>query len=155
MRSREEIVAVLQEARVTLGQEKTAIDADFKDRLYLAQVAAGANNSFGTPEHFDGLIELERQKLHRLLKRWVELAAGLLRRRYGALERADGDVIFAFATRLVAVETTSARDTFSRFFTDDVLEAGLERLDALQHDCLIGAAIEIGGALDYTGRTSA
>lgn len=142
-------MVVIQEARVQLGQEKTAIDADFKDRLYLAQVAASSSNIFGTVEHFEGLLELERQKLHRLLKRWVELASALLRQRYGELERGDGDVIFAFATRLVQVETNSAREMLSKFFSDDVLEAGLERLSALQRDCLIGAAIEIGTALNY------
>jgi hypothetical protein len=140
---------IIQEARILLGQDKVAIDADFKDKLYLAQVAASSDNSFGTAEHFDGLLVLERQKLHRLLKRWVELGATLLRQRYGALERSDGDVLFSFATRLVQVETAAARELLSKFFTDDVLEAGLERLDVLQRDCLIGAAIEIGATLNY------
>jgi hypothetical protein len=149
LRSQEQIIAAIQEARLLLGQEKAAIDADFKDRLYLAQVAASSNNSFGSTVHFDGLLELERQKLHQLLKRWIELAATLLRRRYGLLERGDGDVIFAFASKLVQVETAAAREMLGKFFSDEVLEAGLERLGGLQRDCLIGAAIEIGSALNY------
>lgn len=149
MRSPDQIMAVIQEARVQLGQEKSAIDTDFKDRLYLAQVAATSNNTFGSAEHFEGLLELERQKLHRLLKRWVELSFELLRQRYGELEWGDGDVVFAFATRLVQVETASAKELLSKFFTDDVLEAGLERLASLERDSLIGAAIEIGAALNY------
>ncbi len=154
MRSREQVIAAIQEARVLLGQEKASIEADFKDKLYLAQVAASSNNSFGSAEHFDGLLELERDKLHRLHKRWVELSAGLLRRRYGVLEKGDGDIIFAFAAKLVQIETTAARERLAKFFADDVLEAGLERLAGLQHDCLIGAAIEIGSAVNYGVKNS-
>jgi hypothetical protein len=154
LRSREQVIAAIQEARVLLGQEKASIEADFKDKLYLAQVAASSNNSFGSTEHFDGLLELERDKLHRLLKRWVELSAGLLRRRYGVLEKGDGDIIFAFAAKLVQIETAAARERLAKFFADDVLEAGLERLAGLQHDCLIGAAIEIGSAVNYGVKNS-
>jgi len=149
MRSEEETGRVIQEARIILGQEKTAIDADFKDKLYLAQVAASANDQFGSGEHFDNLLELEREKMSRLVKRWVELTTGLLRKRYSQLDKSDGDVIFSFCTRLLTVECATAKETLGKFFEDEVLEEGMEKLDALKRDCLIGAAIEIGHALNY------
>ncbi|MFH0810763.1 MAG: hypothetical protein V2A77_09905 [Pseudomonadota bacterium] len=149
MRPTEQLMTVIQEARISLGIEKAQVEADFRDRLYLAQVAASADDRFASPDHLDRVIELHREKLHHLLKRWVELVTSLLRSRYGSVEQSDGDVIFTFAAKLVEVELASARETLEKSFPDEVLEAGMNKLPGLQRDCLVGAAIEIGAAVNY------